>query len=342
MSAAPSQAPVDREAEAAAAAAARVAARAAAARAAAAARLVPVAVAALEAEAAAPSPPPRAAAGRASAATAVLEPNFPVGSPATPGSRGGGGGGAAGFGGAGAAGSIGTGALVTGVTAPTAQVSIVSSILSDSTTPAAAATNDCRGALTTATSLIEDPTACTLSAATLSGDPQLGALADNGGPTQTMAIAPTSPALDAGSNPDGLAFDQRGSPFAREVPSGQSDIGAFELQRHQVTVVKQLVPATDPGRFDLAVAATTVAADAGNGQSGSTPVLDGATPTVSEAASSGTTLGDYDSAISCTNGQTATGTEPDADRSDRRRDVHDHQHAPDRATAGGQEPGPGR
>ena len=42
-------------------------------------------------------------------------------------------------------------------------------------------------------------------------DPLLGPLADNGGPTQTFALLPGSPAIDAGSNPASLATDQRGA-----------------------------------------------------------------------------------------------------------------------------------
>ena len=71
-------------------------------------------------------------------------------------------------------------------------------------------------------------------------DPLLGPLADNGGPTQTHAILPGSPAVNAGDNSlavdaDGnpLAFDQRGNPFVR-IPSGAVDIGAFELQAYLV------------------------------------------------------------------------------------------------------------
>ena len=56
-------------------------------------------------------------------------------------------------------------------------------------------------------------------------DPQLGALADNGGPTLTHALLPSSPANNAGNSP--LAFDQRGN--ARVGGSG-SDIGAFEQE----------------------------------------------------------------------------------------------------------------
>ena len=64
-------------------------------------------------------------------------------------------------------------------------------------------------------------------------DPKLSSLAHNGGPTQTMALLPGSPAIDAGSNalalgPDGkpLLTDQRG--YARIV-NGIVDIGAYEF-----------------------------------------------------------------------------------------------------------------
>src|SRR5207237_3841361 len=43
----------------------------------------------------------------------------------------------------------------------------------------------------------------------LSGNPMLGALADNGGPTKTRALLSGSPAIDAG-NANGFATDQRG------------------------------------------------------------------------------------------------------------------------------------
>jgi len=52
----------------------------------------------------------------------------------------------------------------------------------------------------------------------------LGPLQNNGGPTSTHEVLPGSPALDAGSNPLGLQFDQRG--LVRE--QGPIDIGALE------------------------------------------------------------------------------------------------------------------
>ena len=67
----------------------------------------------------------------------------------------------------------------------------------------------------------------TLPADTLHDDPLLAPLADNGGPTQTLALLPGSPALDAGNNLAGLTTDQRGPGFARIV-GVQADIGAYE------------------------------------------------------------------------------------------------------------------
>jgi hypothetical protein len=54
-------------------------------------------------------------------------------------------------------------------------------------------------------------------------------LANNGGPTQTIALQAGSPLLNVGSNPASLATDQRGPGFARTSGTG-TDIGAFEVQ----------------------------------------------------------------------------------------------------------------
>ncbi|HEX6189236.1 MAG TPA: choice-of-anchor Q domain-containing protein, partial [Pyrinomonadaceae bacterium] len=65
-----------------------------------------------------------------------------------------------------------------------------------------------------------------------SGDPRLGSLASNGGTTQTMALLPGSPAINAGDpnfNPANAPFDQRGAGFDR-IKFSRIDIGAFELQ----------------------------------------------------------------------------------------------------------------
>ena len=61
----------------------------------------------------------------------------------------------------------------------------------------------------------------------LNSDPMLGELADNGGPTLTMALLAGSPAIDAGNLTYCTEFDQRG--VAR--PQGlHCDIGAFEFE----------------------------------------------------------------------------------------------------------------
>jgi hypothetical protein len=67
-------------------------------------------------------------------------------------------------------------------------------------------------------------------------DVKLGSLGDNGGPTFTRALLPNSPAINAGSislavdeNGAPLAYDQRGTGFAR-VLGGAVDAGAYERE----------------------------------------------------------------------------------------------------------------
>ena len=60
-------------------------------------------------------------------------------------------------------------------------------------------------------------------------DSLLGTLQNNGGTTPTAALLTGSPAIDAGSNPQNLNTDQRGSGFAR-VRGDRADIGAFEAE----------------------------------------------------------------------------------------------------------------
>lgn len=69
-------------------------------------------------------------------------------------------------------------------------------------------------------------------------NPQLGTLANNGGPTQTRSLLTGSPAIDkGGSSPGGISTDQRGLPrpvddpaIANAAGGNGSDIGAFEVQ----------------------------------------------------------------------------------------------------------------
>jgi CSLREA domain-containing protein len=92
--------------------------------------------------------------------------------------------------------------------------------------------DDCAGSITSAGHNLIEAAACRIAGDTTGNiigvDPLLGALADNGGLTQTHALLAGSPAVDAGS-PDcpPPTTDQRG--VAR--PQGAAcDIGAFELE----------------------------------------------------------------------------------------------------------------
>jgi hypothetical protein len=66
-----------------------------------------------------------------------------------------------------------------------------------------------------------------LPADTISADPRLAPLSNNGGPTRTHALLSDSPAIDRGNNRSGFAYDQRGPGFPRVKGFGP-DIGAFE------------------------------------------------------------------------------------------------------------------
>jgi CSLREA domain-containing protein len=101
--------------------------------------------------------------------------------------------------------------------------------------------SDCNGTLTSGGyNLIQSTVGCTVTGTTtgniLNQDPRLGLLGDNFGPTQTRALLPGSPAIDAGnpaipgSGGNACAItDQRGIP--RPQPTGgRCDIGAVEFQ----------------------------------------------------------------------------------------------------------------
>lgn len=74
----------------------------------------------------------------------------------------------------------------------------------------------------------------------IGGNPLLGALAFNGGETETLALLPGSPAIDAGGATNAPAADQRGAarPFGAAV-----DLGAFEAG---VTITSQNTPIGAP------------------------------------------------------------------------------------------------
>ena len=123
-------------------------------------------------------------------------------------------------------------------------------VVTDSTIAGNSGTSgpDVRNGVSAAFSLIGNPAGATIQNATpgsnLTGvDPQLQPLAGNGGPTPTMALAATSPAIDKGSA-FGLSTDQRGSGRPFDLPSisnstapgaDGSDIGAFEVLQPPAT-----------------------------------------------------------------------------------------------------------
>jgi CSLREA domain-containing protein len=95
---------------------------------------------------------------------------------------------------------------------------------------------NCSGAFATAsTHNMSDDATCSPGFTQVAlADLMLGPLADNGGPTQTIALGSGSVAINAGDKAAaaGLITDQRGKGFPRIV-NGRVDIGAFEVQRRR-------------------------------------------------------------------------------------------------------------
>ena len=131
---------------------------------------------------------------------------------------------------------------------------------------------DCTGTLTSGGyNLIQDTQNCTITGDT-TGDitgvgPNIGPLADHGGPTETHALLPGSPAIDAGSpalagsgNGACEAVDQRG--VARPV-GPRCDIGAFEgdstgtTATTSTTLTTTSTSTTHPGVTTTSVATAT-------------------------------------------------------------------------------------
>jgi hypothetical protein len=122
------------------------------------------------------------------------------------------------------------------------------------------AVSDCDGILVSNGNNVMGIANCTVTGdPPLIADPRLGPLQNNGGPTQTHAPLPSSPAIDAG-DPAGcrdnlgapLTTDQRGLP--RGVNSDPCDIGAVEAQP-----AVGLVAAVLPGSRSVQVNATATA-----------------------------------------------------------------------------------
>jgi CSLREA domain-containing protein len=115
-------------------------------------------------------------------------------------------------------------------------------VLSDTIVGANIGASQCRLASANLTSTGHNLSSDTSCALVARGDvtgvsPALKPLALNGGPTATQALAPTSPAIDAGDCP---AVDQRGFPR----PPVRCDIGAYEQSGYRFV-------ASDGGVFDF-------------------------------------------------------------------------------------------
>ena len=76
-------------------------------------------------------------------------------------------------------------------------------------------------------------------------DPLLGPLADNGGPTLTLALLPGSPAIGAADRASAPSTDQRGFPR----PSGSAGLGAYQFN---LPFLLQAAPSAGGG-LDLSV-----------------------------------------------------------------------------------------
>lgn len=125
------------------------------------------------------------------------------------------------------AGDFGGGGIIVGGTT----ADLESNIIADNSPSGAVYAADIDGSATIvgANNLIKIAGAMlTLPPDTITQDPQLGPLANNGGETRTHALPSTSPAVDAGNNVAAEGTDQRGPGYARVVGS-DADIGAYEL-----------------------------------------------------------------------------------------------------------------
>ena len=150
-----------------------------------------------------------------------------------------------------------------------------------------------QGLLSGSNSLVEDGSGLP---GWLTGDPGLGELKDNGGPTQTMALLPGSPAIDAGNNAlaldasgNPLTTDQRGAGYAR-ISGSAVDIGAFEYQTPAPTMTTLLASSsslTYGQREVLTATVTTNPPGATTPTGGTVTFMDGSTVLGSAPLSNG-------------------------------------------------------
>jgi uncharacterized repeat protein (TIGR01451 family) len=140
----------------------------------------------------------------------------------------------------------------------------------------------------------------------MNADPKLAPLAENGGPTETMALLAGSPAIDAGDSAFCPATDQRGFPRP-QPPAGTCDIGAFESAPFADLAISQSAspnPVTVGATLTYQLIATNNGPDTATGVTLQDTLPAGAT-LVSTSASSGSCAGS--APVSCSLGTLAPG-----------------------------------
>jgi LPXTG-site transpeptidase (sortase) family protein len=149
------------------------------------------------------------------------------------------------------------------------------------------------GSLTSTNNLIENTSGCS---ATLTGDPILGLLQNNEGPTSTMALLSGSPAIDV-SGSCATAVDQRG--VTRPQPTGGNcDIGSYELDSSAPSLISftRQTPAINPTNADTLVFRATFSEAVQNVDTADFIVNGTTTATVSNVAVVSTSV--YDITVS--------------------------------------------
>ncbi|MFP3940547.1 MAG: IPTL-CTERM sorting domain-containing protein [Thermoanaerobaculia bacterium] len=221
----------------------------------------------------------------------------------------------------------GVGNTIASTDAPGTTLTLEDSILADSTADPAdppdpntfGAGNDCFATAGTTVihqgaNLIESnatgANAC--GSAAVTADPLLAALADNGGPTETMALDQASPAFDAAAGCPPPAIDQRGIPRPQEAAC---DLGAYELDTgtFRSDVVGTKAVTGGDGAQGGTVVYTVVLTNLGPGLQQDNPgdefvdVLPAELLLVSAAADSGTATADPDTNTLTWNGEIPSG-----------------------------------
>jgi CSLREA domain-containing protein len=133
---------------------------------------------------------------------------------------------------------------------------LVNTIIANSTSG-----GDCSGTLATNTNNLIEDGSCSPA---LSGDPLLGLLADNGGPTQTFALLAGSNAIDAGDDTTCTAspvsnLDQRG---ITRPNSAHCDIGAYEYADASIPTVTAFTVTSLTNSLTIPITAFTASDDA--------------------------------------------------------------------------------